>query len=131
MTRAVLTLDKAVDDAVATHPRPHLRRAWRSLDGWWDFAPDPAEDPEDVTFTGQIQVPYAPQTRASGLPQVVDPAPTTLWYRTRVDPTPDEVPARHERLLLHFGAVDWSAEVYVNGAFASRHEGGYTPLRST
>ncbi|GGO26027.1 beta-galactosidase [Deinococcus humi] len=117
-----------MEDAAATHPRPHLRRAWRSLDGWWDFAACDAEDPEDVTYTGRIQVPYAPQTSASGLQAPLDLSVTTLWYRTRVSPSPAEVPARHERLLLHFGAVDWSAEVYVNGTFAARHEGGYTPF---
>ncbi|MFC4427277.1 glycoside hydrolase family 2 protein [Deinococcus navajonensis] len=128
MTEALAALQEADADTVMTHPRPHLRRAWRSLDGWWDFAVCAAEDPEEVTYSGQILVPYAPQTSASGLQTPPDFTATTLWYRTTVHPLPPEVPDRHERLLLHFGAVDWAAEVFVNGAFAARHEGGYTPF---
>ncbi|MFC4454208.1 glycoside hydrolase family 2 protein [Deinococcus sonorensis] len=110
----------------ASHPRPQLRRPWRSLDGWWDFAVDEQDDPDAVEFRQRIRVPYAPQTAASGLDLALDG--TTLWYRTTVHPDAHERPGPQERLLVHFGAVDWSAEVYVNGAFAGRHEGGYTPF---
>ena len=114
--------------ALQTHPRPHLRRAWRSLDGWWDFAIDPAEDPDDVQFGDRIRVPYAPQAPASGLTAGPSLSEHTLWYRTVVHLSADETPGPHERLLLHFGAVDWEAEVFLDGVFAGRHAGGYTPF---
>lgn len=119
---------RLVEETTVTHPRPQLRRPWRSLDGWWEFAVDDAEDPGEVLFGGRIRVPYAPQAPASGIENGLSPSTTTLWYRTEVHPAPDERPGPDERLLVHFGAVDWSAEVYVNGAFAARHEGGYTPF---
>ncbi|UBV44256.1 glycoside hydrolase family 2 (plasmid) [Deinococcus taeanensis] len=128
MTEALLALLETGEDAAQTHPRPHLRRPWRALDGWWDFALSPAEAPQDVSFEGRIRVPYAPQTPASGLAQAPCLTERTLWYRTRVQLTPQETPGADERLLLHFGAVDWAAQVFVNGAFAARHEGGYTPF---
>ncbi|MFB9991130.1 glycoside hydrolase family 2 protein [Deinococcus oregonensis] len=116
------------DTALQTHPRPHLRRAWRSLDGWWDFAVDGAEDPDDVQFGERIRVPYAPQAPASGLTAEPGLLDTTLWYRTVVHVGADELPGPYERLLLHFGAVDWSAEVFIDGVFAGEHSGGYTPF---
>jgi hypothetical protein len=114
--------------ALQTHPRPHLRRAWRSLDGWWDFVINSAEDPDDVQFGDRIRVPYAPQAPASGLTAGPSLSENTLWYRTVVHLSADETPGPQERLLLHFGAVDWEAEVFLDGVFAGRHAGGYTPF---
>ena len=110
----------------ATHPRPQLRRAWRSLDGWWAYATDPADDPAEVRFDRRILVPYAPQAPASGVSD--EPVGAVLWYRRHVSLAGDEQPGRDERLLVHFAAVDAAADVFVNGEFAARHEGGYTPF---
>ncbi len=109
-----------------THPRPQLRRAWRSLDGTWDFALDPEarwRAPADVSWDREIQVPFAPETEKSGVGDTG--FFRACWYRRRV-----EVPeaAGGDRWVLHFGAVDYLATVWIDGAFAARHEGGYTPF---
>ena len=109
------------------YPRPQLRRAeWQSLNGIWEFALDPAarwSSPSDVRWTGHIVVPFAPEAPASG----VD-APgffKACWYRRAF-----ALPSLGEgcRLLMHFGAVDSEATVWINGLQAGRHEGGYTPF---
>ncbi|WP_306319606.1 MULTISPECIES: glycoside hydrolase family 2 protein [unclassified Streptomyces] len=117
---------------VAGHPRPQLVRDpdWRDLCGPWGFAHDDADrgraerwmDPE-VTgpFTGVVTVPYPPESAASGLRDTA--FHPVLWYRRTVDVAR---PAAGRRLLLHFGAVDHRAEVWVNGLPVGRHEGGHT-----
>ena len=98
------------------YPRPTFRRdRWVNLDGRWDFGAGDAE-----TFDRQITVPFCPQSRLSG---VGDGEPgDTVWYRRRFD-APDA-----DRLLLHFGAVDYRATVWVDGEEVARHEGGHTPF---
>jgi beta-galactosidase/beta-glucuronidase len=109
------------------HPRPQLRRSqWQSLDGDWEFAFDAASawlDPGEVEWTRRIVVPFAPETARSGIGETGFFG--ACWYRRSF-----AAPAlgSDERLLLHFGAVDYAAEVWVNGVPAVRHEGGYTPF---
>jgi len=116
-----------VPAGVHGYPRPDLQREnWTSLNGAWDFAIDAAGDwrmPSDVQWTTSIQVPFSPETRASGVVQ--DGQFRACWYRRVV-----EAPAcdGRQRLLLHFGAVDYRATVWINGAFVGSHEGGYTPF---
>jgi beta-galactosidase/beta-glucuronidase len=98
------------------HPRPLLRRAWTSLDGTWDFAV------EDGPFDRQIEVPFAPETPASGV------AVATVDCCTYRRQQPVEAPSGGDRLLLHFGAVDRYATVWANGTVVASHEGGYTPF---
>jgi beta-galactosidase/beta-glucuronidase len=119
-TRSAMTLDR-------NYPRPLLRRAsWTSLDGWWDFAIDEQGAwslPADVEWGGRIRVPFAPETPASGVE--AKGLLTACWYRRTFDcarPTPGH------SVVLHFGAVDYEARVWVNGAPAVSHEGGYTPF---
>ncbi|NGN62660.1 glycoside hydrolase family 2 [Streptomyces sp. A7024] len=116
----------------AGHPRPQLIRDpdFRDLSGPWEFAHDDADvgrsgrwmDPEVTEpFTGTITVPYPPESKASG---VQDTAfHPVLWYRRTIE-TPN--PSAGRRLLLHFGAVDYRAEVWLNGRLVGRHEGGHT-----
>jgi beta-galactosidase/beta-glucuronidase len=109
------------------YPRPMLRRReWTSLDGPWQFALDPEarwRTPGEVAWKRSIVVPYSPETPASGIGDTG--FYLRCWYRRTF-----EVPrlAAGERLLLHFGAVDWAATVWVNGLAACYHEGGYTPF---
>jgi beta-galactosidase/beta-glucuronidase len=109
------------------HPRPQLQRAgWESLDDRWDFALD-AEGawsrPGEVSWDYSIEVPFAPETAASGLG--VAGYVRSCWYRrvVRIDP-----PRDGERIVLHFGAVDYTARVWVDRAYAGDHEGGFTPF---
>jgi beta-galactosidase/beta-glucuronidase len=109
------------------YPRPMLRRPqWTSLDGEWDFAIDARATwarPEEVSWKQTIRVPFAPETRRSG----IDDRSffRSCWYhrRLRLAPLTDG-----QRALLHFGAVDYAARVWVDGALAGEHAGGYTPF---
>lgn len=110
------------------YPRPQLQREnWQSLDGLWDFAidRDHFRGPADVHWKGQIKVPFACETRASGVfDQSFHPV---VWYRRQFD-VPKHGP--NERVILHFGAVDYSAKVWVNGGVVATHQGGYTPFQA-
>ncbi|ACO47348.1 glycoside hydrolase family 2 [Deinococcus deserti] len=113
------------------HPRPQLTRDhWQDLNGVWGFAHDDAdiglserwfERPE--AFDQEIIVPYPPESRASGL-RATGYHPV-VWYRRTVDLLPKD---REGRVLLHFGAVDYRARVWVNGQLVAEHEGGHTPF---
>jgi beta-galactosidase/beta-glucuronidase len=111
----------------AQHPRPQLQREhWRSLDGEWQFAYDDDERwtaPEQVAFERTIIVPYPPESGASGIAE--RGFHPVCWYRRAVEL---EARDRGERLLLHFGAVDYAARVWVNGVLVAEHEGGHTPF---
>ncbi|MDQ3364988.1 MAG: glycoside hydrolase family 2 [Myxococcota bacterium] len=113
--------------ARSAHPRPQLQRdRWRSLDGTWDFAYDDDRrwpDPRTVQFDRKIRVPYPPESEASGIGDTGFHA--VCWYRRTVQLTTEE---RAQRLLLHFGAVDYAAKVWVNGHPVAEHEGGHTPF---
>src|SRR5688500_14119698 len=109
------------------YPRPQLQRAeWTNLNGPWDFALDMEaawDRPSDVEWDRTIVVPYAPETPASGIGDTG--LYISCWYRRSFD-----MPAlaAGERLILHFGAVDYAATVWVNGQVVARHRGGYTPF---
>jgi beta-galactosidase/beta-glucuronidase len=105
------------------HPRPLLRRPWTSLDGEWEFAADPDRKATvgDVVPDRRIQVPYAPETPASGIGWTGSRL-NRAWYRRAL---PD---AGNRRRVLHFGAVDRVCDVWVGGAHVVHHEGGYSPF---
>jgi beta-galactosidase/beta-glucuronidase len=109
------------------HPRPQLQRdRWRSLDGTWEFAYDDEQrygSPGEAQFDRRIRVPYPPEAEASGIGDHGFHA--TCWYRNTVTLRPEE---RAQRLLLHFGAVDYAAKVWVNGIPVAEHVGGHTPF---
>lgn len=109
------------------YPRPQLQRAhWQSLNGSWEFAIDAKAgicDPAQVRWDRRIMVPFAPETAASGVGETG--FFSAVWYRRQF---PRPVLQAGERLLLHFGAVDYNATVWVNGVKVRTHEGGYTPF---
>ncbi|HSV13120.1 MAG TPA: hypothetical protein VLI90_02590, partial [Tepidisphaeraceae bacterium] len=111
------------------YPRPMLQRPqWVNLNGQWDFAIDKAAElshPRQVQWDRQITVPYSPETPASGVGDTG--FYNAVWYR-RTFAVPDLRDG--QRVLLHFGAVDYEAEVWVNDQLATKHEGGYTPFKA-
>jgi beta-galactosidase/beta-glucuronidase len=111
--------------ARGVHPRPQMQRArWLALDGEWEFAYDDDarwSQPSEVTFDRTIRVPFPPESEASGIGD--NGFHPVCWYRKRVTLSrghPDE------RLLLHFGAVDYEAKVWVNDHPVVEHRGGHT-----
>ncbi|CAN5674519.1 glycoside hydrolase family 2 TIM barrel-domain containing protein [soil metagenome] len=109
------------------YPRPMLRREnWISLDGPWQFAIDhdcTHGSADRVKFARTIQVPFAPETPASGIHETG--LFTACWYKRTFETPKLE---RGQRLILNFGAVDYFATVWVNDRLAVKHEGGYTPF---
>ena len=109
------------------YPRPQLRREnWLSLNGEWEFMLDPAgicTTPGEVRWDRKIVVPFSPETARS---QIHDTGfYKACWYRRQL-----RLPSVQDgqRLLLHFGAVDYATTVWVDGFAAGDHEGGYTPF---
>lgn len=112
-------------NALPEYPRPQLRRdEWVNLNGLWDYAIVERGAAAPTSWDGEILVPFAVESGLSGVKKSVTPA-QALWYRRTL-----EVPAawRSQRTLLHFGAVDWQAEVWLNGVRLGEHRGGYVPF---
>lgn len=105
------------------YPRPQLeRKEWINLNGLWDYAIGNEFDNAPSNFEGEILVPYPLESRLSGVKEPLRPE-QRLWYR-RGFLKPSISPG--EKVLLHFGAVDYQCWVYVNGKLMGTHEGGYT-----
>jgi hypothetical protein len=107
------------------YPRPQMvRDRWQNLNGLWDYAIRPKEDARPEKWDGEILVPFAAESALSGVMQKVGEE-NRLWYRRTF-----EVPSgwAGERVLLHFGAVDWETAVWVNGKEVGTHRGGYDPF---
>lgn len=107
------------------YPRPQLvRDQWENLNGLWQYAITPKGTSKPASFQGQILVPFAIESALSGVGKSVG-KDLELWYETTFDASRE---MRRGRLLLHFGAVDWEAEVFVNGKSVGSHQGGYDPF---
>jgi beta-galactosidase/beta-glucuronidase len=112
------------------HPQPQFQReTWTNLNGTWEFVLDPGQSGEDRglakggRFGRKIVVPFCPESQLSGI-GMKDFMPC-VWYRRSFS-----LPAawKGRRVLLHFGAVDHEATVWVNGQLAGGHRGGYSPF---
>ena len=107
------------------YPRPGLTRSdWQNLNGEWDYAIRPKGEAEPAVYDGKILVPFAVESSLSGVQKEVG-ADNELWYKREFT-----VPSawRKGDILLHFGAVDWKADVFVNDILIGSHQGGYTPF---
>ncbi len=114
-----------VQNVLPEYPRPLMERdEWMNLNGLWDYAIRPAGESTPDSYDGEILVPFAVESSLSGVGKELGEA-NELWYRRTFS-----VPSRWkgQRVLLHFGAVDWKATVWVNGNEAGVHTGGYTPF---
>lgn len=119
MTHWAYEVDPA--NPLPEYPRPQMvRDAWLNLNGLWEFQGGAAGEavPAGQSLTGEILVPFPVESAISGVMEHYE----RLWYRRQF-----EIPAQWDgqRVLLHFGAVDWEAQVYVNGSSVGIHKGGY------
>lgn len=110
-----------------THPsKIFCRENWLSLNGEWDFYFDDRQEfnspDEKISWNEKIIVPFSPESPASGIGN--NDFHPRCWYRKKI-----AYKRSNSRTILHFGAVDYLAEVWVNGFYIGIHEGGYTPFQ--
>lgn len=124
-TRWGKNLDR--DHVLEEYPRPLLMRAdYQILNGWWDYA-FTIDYKQPQQYEGRILVPFSPETALSGVGRQLKPD-EYLWYRRNFDLPGWDREKGQNRILLHFGAVDQSCEVRINGHKVKRHTGGYLPF---
>ena len=110
------------------YPRPQMvREDWLNLNGLWSCSVQPEEvevPPEAQKFDREILVPFPAESALSGLREVVDDR-HSLFYRRAF-----RLPGKWQgqRILLHFGAVDWKSTVWINGHQVGEHLGGFDPF---
>ena len=124
---------RSVEQPAPSYPRPRfVRDRWLSLDGLWAFArSDGCAAADEVDWDETILVPFAPEAPLSGIGATAADSGSeadgrcVLWYRRELE-LPSEWAG--QRVLLHFGAVDHTAQVWLNGHLVANHEGGHTPF---
>ena len=110
------------ENAWNIYPRPQMRReSYVNLNGMWDFAVS-KEKKLPAVYEKQIRLPFCPESALSGVKMEVEPG-SYLFYRKKVT-LPEDY--KNGRVLLHIGAADQVAEVFVNGRPLDVHHGGYT-----
>lgn len=113
------------ENVLPEYPRPQFVRGnWKNLNGLWDYAVTRRSGDKAASYDGKILVPFAIESALSGVGRTVG-KDSVLWYSTTFTP-----PAgiKGKRVLLHFGAVDWETEVYVNDMLVGSHKGGFDPF---
>ena len=109
---------------LSEYPRPQFKRdSYICLNGYWEYAIRKNEEIPTI-FDGQILVPFSPEVSKSGVNKTVMPD-DYLFYRLNLDLPKEFI---KDKVILHFGAVDQIAEVFVNGQFVKKHIGGFLPF---
>ena len=110
------------DNAWRSYPRPQLKRErWLNLNGLWDYAIAKDSATQPMRMDGQILVPYPVESKLSRVARKVTPD-DRIWYR-RSFTVPQDWAGEH--VMLNFGAVDFAATIWVNGAVVGSHKGGF------
>ena len=113
------------ENVLPEYPRPIMERGeWKNLNGLWQYAIVDKGARAPQTFDGEILVPFAVESSLSGVQKRIDDTKELVYQRTF------EVPSawKGKQVLLHFGAVDWKADVWVNDVKVGSHTGGYAPF---
>lgn len=114
-----------INNVLSEYPRPLMERTeWMNLNGLWKYAILPSGKAMPQVYDGDILVPFAVESALSGVGKELGEN-NELWYQRRFS-----VPScwKGQRVLLHFGAVDWKTSVWINGIKLGEHCGGYTPF---
>ena len=113
------------NNVLPEYPRPIMERGeWMNLNGLWNYAIIEKGQPIPATFDGEILVPFAVESALSGVGKRMDDTKELIYQRSF------DVPSawKGKQVLLHFGAVDWTADVWVNDVKVGSHTGGYAPF---
>lgn len=108
------------------YPRPQMvRNNWTNLNGLWQYTVLPSTlEAIPQSFQGNILVPFAIESALSGVQKTVG-KDSVLWYKKNIELSSK---IKGKKILLHFGAVDWRSDIYINGTHIGRHEGGFDPF---
>lgn len=113
------------NNLLTEYPRPQMvRDEWKNLNGLWDYAVVAKGSSIPQKFDGKILVPFAIESSLSGVQKRVG-QDQEIWYHKNFI-----VPAswKNQRVIIHFGAVDWETDVWINDVKVGSHRGGYTPF---
>ena len=114
-----------LSNVLPEYPRPIMERGeWKNLNGLWNYAIIEKGQPIPATFDGEILVPFAVESALSGVGKRMDDTKELIYQRSF------DVPSawKGKQVLLHFGAVDWKTDVWVNDVKVGSHTGGYAPF---
>lgn len=114
-----------VQNVLPEYPRPIMERSsWSNLNGLWEYSIKPVGEKEPSAYDGEILVPFAIESSLSGVQKRLNKE-NELWYK-RTFSVPSDW--KNKTILLHFGAVDWKTEVFINDIKIGTHTGGFTPF---
>ena len=110
------------------YPRPQwVRDNWVNLNGPWNYSITRKSNKSIRTIEGQILVPFCIESYLSGVQKVMKPN-QLLWYQRNFNLPENWNIGSQNRVILHFGAVDWESNIYINGKYIGGHKGGYLPF---
>lgn len=113
------------NNVLPEYPRPIMERPdWVNLNGLWEYSIQPVGQNEPQKFDGNILVPFAVESSLSGVQKDLG-KDKELWYKRTFNIASDW---KNKTILLHFGAVDWKTDVYINDIKIGTHTGGFTPF---
>jgi len=113
------------NNVLPEYPRPIMERdEWKNLNGLWNYAITEVGDTEPILYDGQILVPFPIESSLSGVGKMIG-SKKELWYQKNFDVSSVW---KGKKMILHFGAVDWKADVWVNNIKVGQHTGGFTPF---
>jgi beta-galactosidase/beta-glucuronidase len=113
------------DNVLNEYPRPIMKRSdWKNLNGLWKYSISKYGNAKPKNFEGDILVPFPIESSLSGVMKTVDSS-KEVWYETNFT-----VPKKwnSKQIVLHFGAVDWKADIWINDVKVGSHSGGYAPF---
>ena len=113
------------ENVLPEYPRPIMERdEWKNLNGLWQYAIVEKGAPIPTEFEGDILVPFAVESSLSGVGKRINDRQELVYQRTFTVPSN----WKEKKVLLHFGAVDWKADVWVNDIKVGVHTGGFAPF---